>query len=73
MGEPNSDKGQTLWYSIYTLFPLRVKGRSGEEEGGGRVKGGGGGVEKIRDRLPVGSHETSPIIWVGKPAPAIQC
>jgi hypothetical protein len=20
-----------------------------------------------------GSHETSPIIWIGKPAPAIQC
>jgi hypothetical protein len=35
---------------------------------GGRVKGGGG-----RDRLPIGSYETSPIIWGGKPAQSIQC
>jgi hypothetical protein len=29
--------------------------------------------EKAHARLLFGSHETSPITWIGKPAPATQC
>ncbi len=34
---------------------------------------GNGGCRGEHARLLFGSHETSPIIWIGKPAPAMQC
>ncbi len=30
-------------------------------------------IEELNTRLLFDSHETSPIIWIGKPASAIQC